>query len=107
MDEKTSVAKLSTASPAASDSKTQTRKPARLIEHLFAKFAAIYGVKFADQWAGIDLAAVKATWTESLAGLARDEIVAGIQGLVESGKPFPPTLPEFYRSEERRVGKEC
>jgi hypothetical protein len=80
----------------ASDNK-KTKKPStRTIENLFAKFAAIYGVKFADQWAGINHDAVKATWEQGLADLRRDEIVAGIQRLILCGKPFPPTLPEFY-----------
>lgn len=74
--------------------------PAKLstqtIESLFARFAAIYGVKFADQWAGIDQAAVKATWASGLSELRREEIVSGLQSLVRSGRPFPPTLPEFY-----------
>src|SRR5690348_2728885 len=68
----------------------------RMIESLFAKFAAIYGNKFADQWAGIDEGKVKATWAEALSELDRSEIVAGLQSLVRSGSPFPPTLPEFY-----------
>lgn len=56
----------------------------------------MYGTKFSDHWEGADFAQVKATWAEALAGLTRAEIVSGIQGLVTSGKPFPPTLPEFY-----------
>ncbi len=68
----------------------------RTVELLFAKFAAIFGTKLADQWAGIDLEKVKETWTQSLSELTRQEIVSGIQTMVRAGKPFPPTLPEFY-----------
>ena len=67
-----------------------------MVEVLFAKMAAIYGVKFADQWAGIDLVAIKATWAEALAELDGSEIAAGLRQLVRNGSPFPPTLPEFY-----------
>lgn len=56
----------------------------------------MYGAKLADQWAGCDLDQVKAAWDEGLAGLEIDEVRAGIAAAVRSGKPFPPTLPEFY-----------
>jgi hypothetical protein len=77
---------------------SSSRNPAstRMVEHLFAKFAAMYGVKFADHWEGADFVAVKATWAEALADLSRQEVVAGLRGLVVGGKPFPPTLPEFF-----------
>ena len=74
----------------------QPRLSTEVIEHLFAKFVAIFGTKLADQWAGTDLEKVKATWAEALSELERAEIVLGIQAMVRSGKPFPPTLPEFY-----------
>ncbi len=77
-----------------------TGSPAELttgiIENLFAKFVAMYGTKLADQWAGANLEQVKSTWAQALSELSRPEIVDGIQRLIRSGKPFPPTLPEFY-----------
>jgi hypothetical protein len=82
--------------PRPGDESSTPKPDIRLIERLFAKFAAMYGTKFADHWEGADFAEVKSTWAEALAGVGREEIVAGIRGLVASGKPFPPTLPEFY-----------
>jgi hypothetical protein len=67
-----------------------------MIEHLFDKFIAIFGIKLGDQWANVDLDKIKAAWAEALAELSRTEMVYGIQNMIRSGKPFPPTLPEFY-----------
>ena len=35
------------------------------------------------------------TWTIALADLTPEQIGAGLTGCWDSGKPFPPTLPEF------------
>lgn len=75
----------------------------RRIESLFAKFSAIYGAKFADQWAGIDQGKVKSTWAQGLAELRSGEIVEGIERLIRGGSPFPPTLPEFFRHCRPRI----
>ncbi len=56
----------------------------------------MYGAKFADHWSGVSTDLVRATWGEALATLTRHEIGIGLRALVQSGKPFPPTLPEFY-----------
>ena len=68
----------------------------KIVELLFAKFRALYGVKLADQWAGCDLDEVKASWDEALSDLDLAEVRAGLKALIRAGKPFPPTLPEFY-----------
>ena len=66
------------------------------VDGVFARLAAMYGSKFADQWASVDASIVKATWGAALDELGNDEIAAGLQALVRRGSPFPPTLPEFY-----------
>lgn len=56
----------------------------------------MYGAKLADQWKGCDLDEVKAAWDESLSDLTMEEVRLGLRELVRAGRPFPPTLPEFY-----------
>lgn len=44
-------------------------------------------------WKGTDLAIVKTTWAEALAGFSVREVRQGLAAC--RGKPWPPTLPEF------------
>lgn len=54
---------------------------------------SFYGARFADAWRGVDVAQVKADWSEELSDYTVDEIRRGIGRLRD--RPFPPTLPEF------------
>jgi hypothetical protein len=69
--------------------------PEHWIESLFSKMAYTYGVKFADQWRGIDGRGVKLHWAEALTVLSREELSAGVHKL--STRDWPPTLPEFLK----------
>ena len=71
------------------------RKPVSLdnVEALFAKFAALYGARFAQMWKGTDLSVVKVTWADALSGLTVREVRTGLEAC--KMRPWPPTLPEF------------
>ena len=66
-----------------------------------------YGSMFLDRWRNCDMANVRATWAEELAGF-RDKpeaIGAAIAALGDS--QYPPTLPEFLaacREAAKRLG---
>lgn len=55
----------------------------------------MYGSKFADMWAGTNMAEWKSTWADGLQGYSVDEIK---RGLAECMKfDWPPTLPQFLK----------
>jgi hypothetical protein len=65
----------------------------KTVERLFARMAALYGSRFADQWAGINPADVKKCWAEEIAAYPMPQIAAAVNALTT--KNWPPTLPEF------------
>ena len=65
------------------------------IERLFARMSATYGARFADMWANLDLAEVKATWRAGLAGISDEGLKRGVSKLPFC--PHPPDLPAFRR----------
>jgi len=67
--------------------------PIQWVERLISRMQALYGAKFAAQWEGVDLIALKQAWAEELAGYSGEEIARGLSACRE--RPFPPTLPEF------------
>ncbi len=67
--------------------------PIQWVERLITRMQALYGAKFAAQWEGVDLIALKQAWAEELAGYSGEEIARGLSACRE--RPFPPTLPEF------------
>lgn len=69
--------------------------PDSWIERIFLKLEGRYGSLFLDRWRGCDMANVKATWAEELAGFKdRPEAIAyALRSLAD--ERFPPTLPEF------------
>lgn len=69
--------------------------PEAWISKIFAKFEARYGSLFHDRWKGCDLANVKATWAEELAGYCDNPEAIGYALRALAGAKFPPTLPEF------------
>lgn len=83
--------------------------PESWIERIFGEMSVLYGSKFADLWAGTDIAQVRAGWAKKLAGFEDHPkaIRAALDALED--KPFPPTLPEFIhscREHARRLGSE-
>lgn len=80
--------------------------PAAWVERLFARFTAIYGAqKVAAMWAVADgtdsrrveeaTAAVKAEWAQQLGRFNGGTIAVAVQAVIDSGRQWPPTLPEF------------
>jgi hypothetical protein len=65
--------------------------PNAWIDRLFMRFSVLYGRHWAEMWAGIPIADVKAAWSSELAGVRAEQIAAALKGL----GTFPPTLPEF------------
>ena len=55
----------------------------------------MYGNKFADMWAGVDLEDVKKCWSDELRIYSIDQVGAAVDGLKVNN--FPPTLPEFLQ----------
>ncbi len=70
--------------------------PAKLIDRLFVRFQSMFGHKFSGQF-GDDKAidAAKAEWGKALSSLSIDDITRGLDYLIESGKEWPPAIPEF------------
>lgn len=69
--------------------------PQHWVESLFTKMAYTYGVKFADQWRGIDTDGVKRHWAEALGVMSDAELRRGVFKL--GTRDWPPTLPEFMK----------
>lgn len=70
--------------------------PNEWVERLFARFTMYFGVqKVGAMWAGVDDAEVKAEWAAQLGRFPVPTLRAAMQAVVDSGKEWPPTLPEF------------
>src|SRR5450830_1156465 len=67
--------------------------PEKWVKALFNKMAFSYGVKFADQWKGIDPDGIKRHWAQKLFVLTTAELTRGVERL--DTRAWPPTLPEF------------
>lgn len=77
---------------------------------LFKRFTAIYGTqKVGGMWAGADRREVQDLWTGRLARYKPETIALALDALIDSGKEWPPNLPEFdelcRRTAEVRVGR--
>ena len=68
-------------------------QPPVVMDRLFLRLMAFYGMKFADSFMAVELAAMKRIWSEELAGYSLDELNRGINAC--RGLKWPPTLPEF------------
>lgn len=77
------------ARPQASTSAIPASWAARLVERM----QALYGAKFAQQWAGIEPVRLTEIWAEELAGMTGEELARGLASC--RSRPWPPTLPEF------------
>ena len=66
-----------------------------LIARLFSRFAALYGAqKVGAMWHGADIAEVKSVWAAQIEP-HKDVLRDAIQSLINQGREWPPTLPEF------------
>lgn len=68
--------------------------PESWVDKLFARFAAMYGRHWFDQWADVPMPDVKAAWREDLARMSGDQIRKALEHCKAQCK-FPPTCPEF------------
>lgn len=69
--------------------------PATWIDRIFARLNSMYGSRFADMWAGTNMAEWKSTWADGLQGYSVDEIKRGLAECMKSD--WPPTLPQFLK----------
>lgn len=69
--------------------------PPSWIDSLFVKMANFYGSKFKLMWGDADIANVKKVWAQELSKLSRDEIVKGVNSLIN--QEYCPTLPQFIK----------
>jgi len=67
--------------------------PMEWIDRLFMRLSAMYGQKFASQWAGTDVGFMKGAWADDLGCMTGQDIATGLEAC--KSRPFPPTLPEF------------
>src|SRR5690554_5480115 len=81
--EKTLAVASSTAAPQAARPET--------IAKLWQRMAMIYGHKWTSAYGDKD----DGTWSSGLSGITGRQIAAGLRACVDSGEPWPPTLPEF------------
>lgn len=70
--------------------------PSAWIDRLFARFLAMWGAqKVGTMWAGADVDSVKSEWGRQLAGFEPRAIGIALQDCADSGREWPPSLPEF------------
>ena len=69
--------------------------PDAVVDRLFAKLYAMYGKAWLDMWADGDVAAVKASWAESLRNTTVEQMRLALEQMEKTGAKFPPSLPEF------------
>jgi hypothetical protein len=65
------------------------------IDRLFTVFLEMYGKHWLDLWADTDVDSVKRAWASALHGLDNECIRLALESIRTTGKPFPPTQPEF------------
>ena len=63
------------------------------VERIFVRMSAMYGRLFAEMWAGVDPAEVKATWIDDLAPFCGQQIAWAMEQC--KSRDLPPTLPMF------------
>jgi len=73
----------------------QSALPDRGIDRLFDALLSMYGKHWLDLWADCDPVSVKASWASALHGLDGECIRLALENMRTTGKPFPPTQPEF------------
>jgi len=70
--------------------------PEHWVDKLFARFSVIYGHKWTSVYPNSEMISVaKREWARALGRVTGEQIQLGIEGLIDSGEPWPPTIPEF------------
>ena len=70
--------------------------PPAWVERLFDRFKVAFGVqKVGAMWQGMDPAEVMAGWGQQLGRFPPDALASALQAVIDSGREWPPTLPEF------------
>jgi hypothetical protein len=80
--------------PPAIANETSRVLPIAWIDRLFERFAMMYGRHWLDQWAGLDIDDVKASWSADLAFASGEQVRKALDHCKTQCK-FPPTCPEF------------
>lgn len=66
----------------------------KVIEWILSKLALTYGVRFNDQYSGMDSAMVRRNWAKELDGVSSDGIKYALRNLPDK---FPPNVLEFRK----------
>ena len=61
------------------------------IDYLWTLLGQVWGAKFYEQYG----THANEAWAAALASVSVDQAKTAIGHLIDSGSPFPPTLPEF------------
>ncbi len=70
--------------------------PRAWVDRIFARFIAAFGVaKLVAMWPEDTHEAVKDAWGHQLGRFAPETIRVALQYVIDSGREWPPTLPEF------------
>lgn len=70
--------------------------PPAWVDRLFARFAAAFGSMKVGTMYPVDQAdEVHALWGQQLSRFAPESIGLALQAVIDSGREWPPTLPEF------------
>lgn len=74
-----------------------SQKSDALVERLFDRLVLIFGAqKVGAMWDGVeDRSEVVSIWAEQLSRFQPQTIGAALQSVIDSGREWPPTLPEF------------
>jgi hypothetical protein len=76
--------------------------PLSWIETLFARFAAAWGAqKIGAMFPADSHDAVKAMWANQLGRFEAETLRHALQSCIDSGREWPPTLPEFVAACQR------
>ena len=78
----------------ADEQSTYRRTEPKGIDRLFLSLATVYGKRWFDQWAGIDMEAMKATWTRGLSGISGQQLRDALDYCADH-EQFVPTLTRF------------
>ncbi len=68
--------------------------PDNWIDALFARLTGLYGNRFSNMWANIDVKLIRQTWAQELAGVKPSAIKYALDHLPED---FPPTVLQFRK----------
>lgn len=70
--------------------------PSAWVKRLFDRFKVAFGVqKVGAMWQGMDAAEVMAGWGAQLGRFPPEALSRALQAVIDSGREWPPTLPEF------------